>query len=107
MVVLTVVVLLFELDLRISGGLEVLTQSSRFYDTVLMDLSIYIHLFFSVTTAVIWIVLIILSLRRYVSPPKPDRVFSPTHKLWGKIGMIWMIAIGITGLELYLVGFAL
>ena len=48
-VILTVVVLLFELDLRISGGLEVLTQSSRFYDTVLMALSIYIHLSCSLT----------------------------------------------------------
>lgn len=103
---LTVVVLLFELDLRLSGGMAELTKASRFFNTLVLDLSTYIHLFFSVTTAIIWIALVLVSLRRFAKPPAPKKGFSGAHKFWGKLGMIWMIMTGVTGLELYIVGFA-
>ena len=105
--ILTVVVLLFELDLRLAGGVEELTKGSRYFGTPLLDYSTYVHLFFSVTTSMIWIGLIILSLRRFDSPPGPKKGFSKTHILWGRIGMVWMIMTGVTGLLLYVLGFAL
>ncbi len=104
--ILTVVVLLFELDLRLAGGMEELTKESRFFHTPVLDWSTYIHLFFSVTTAIIWIALVIVSLRRFSNPPAPKQGFSRAHKFWGRLGMIWMIMTGLTGLELYIVGFA-
>jgi uncharacterized membrane protein YozB (DUF420 family) len=104
--ILTVAILAFEADLRMIGGMEGLTQGSRYFGTPLLDVSTYVHLFFAVSTAVIWIALIVASLRRFDSPPLPG-AFSRTHKRWGKIGMIWMIMTGLTGLELYIVGLVL
>ena len=106
-VTLAIAVLLFEVDLRMSGGLDELTKASGYYGTTLLDASTYIHLFFSVTTSIIWIVLIIVSLRRFPSPPVPVRSFRRTHRFWGIVGAVWMIMTGLTGLELYVLGFAL
>lgn len=104
--ILTVVVLLFEVDIRLAGGMAALFKGSRFANTALLDGTTYVHLFFSVTTSIIWIALIILSLRRFDHPPRPNKAFSATHKFWGKIGMVWMIMTGVTGLGLYILGFA-
>jgi hypothetical protein len=61
-------------------------------------------MFFSITTALIWLALTIASLRKFPAPPVPGP-FSASHKLWGRIGMIDMALTGITGIELYVVGF--
>jgi len=105
--ILTVVVLLFELDLRLAGGMEVLTEGSRYFGTTFLNVSTYIHLFFSVSTAIIWLVLIAFSLRRFSKFAQTKEWFGKQHKFWGKIGMIWMIMTGLTGLELYIIGFVL
>jgi hypothetical protein len=71
-----------------------------------MNLSIYIHMFFSITTSIIWLLLIIFSLIKFPSDPHPNG-FSKSHKFWGRLGMIDMVLTGLTGLELYIVGFVL
>jgi hypothetical protein len=100
------VLLFFEWDLKASGGIWKLTEQSRFAGTWVLDCSVYLHLLFSISTAVIWLGLVGFSALRFSNPPAPG-AFSRVHRFWGRLGMIDMILTGITGVELYVVGFAL
>lgn len=102
--VLTVAVLLFELDIRLSGGIVAMTGDSRFAGTLILSGSIWFHMALAILTASVWIWLLFTSLRRFPSPPEPG-AFSPTHRRWGRIAMIGMVLTGITGIELYVIGF--
>ncbi len=104
--VLFVAVILFEVDLRMRGGIFKMVEQSQFAGTVLLNGTIWFHMFVSITTSFIWIGLIAFSLYKFASPPKPNS-FSRTHKIWGTIGMIDMILTGITGVMLYVMGFAM
>ena len=104
--VLFVVVILFEADLRMRGGIFKMVEQSQFAGTGFLNGLIWFHMFASITTSLIWIGLVAFSLWKFASPPLPNS-FSGTHKLFGKIGMIDMILTGITGVMLYVLGFAM
>lgn len=101
---LTVVVILFEADMRMSGGIFEMTSGSRFAGTALLNGSIWFHTALSISTSVLWIWLVIVSLRRFPKPAAPAE-FSAKHRLWGRIAMVAMALTGITGIELYVLGF--
>lgn len=101
--VLFVAVVLFEWNLQARGGIFEITKESSFSGTTFLYTSIYVHTFFSISTSIIWLSLIILSLRRFPSPPRPND-FSRAHRIWGRIGMIDMLLTGVTGVEMYVVG---
>jgi putative membrane protein len=104
--VLFVAVILFEVDLRMRGGIFEMVKDSQFAETFFLMSLIWFHLFVSVTTALIWIGLVIFSLWKFPSPPAPNS-FSRIHIFWGKLGIIDMILTGITGVMLYILGFAM
>lgn len=104
--ILFVAVILFEVDLRMRGGIFEMVKDSRFAGTLFLNSLIWFHMFVSITTSFIWIGLIAFSLKKFASPPVPNN-FSGMHKFWGKIGMIDMILTGITGVMLYVLGFAM
>lgn len=106
LILLTIAVTLFEIDSQSAGGIFVLSKGSGLYQTAILNFSIYIHLFFSISTAFIWIFLVIFSLKYFPSPPIPNH-FSKIHKFWGKLGMIDMIFTAITGIELYIMIFVM
>jgi uncharacterized membrane protein YozB (DUF420 family) len=99
-VVLGITVVLFEIDMQMAGGIYEMAKGGRYYGTRMLDTIIYIHLFFSVTTTLIWLLLLIFSLKRFDNPPQPNR-FSQTHRLWGRLGMLDMLMTAITGYILY------
>ena len=105
-VVLAIVVYFFELDMKAHGGIFEMVKGSRYANTTFMSVSIYFHTFLSISTSLIWFLLIIFSLFKFNRNPKPNS-FSNAHKLWGKIGMIDMILTGVTGVQLYIIGFVL
>lgn len=103
---LGVAVLLFEIDLRMSGGIFALTAGSAYAGSGFLNGSIYLHTALSVSTSVLWITLIGLSLWRFPKPPVPGD-FSRVHRLLGRAAMLGMLLTAITGVELYIFGFAL
>lgn len=105
-VTLGITVLLFELDIRLAGGTGALTKHSAYAGTWLLTISFYVHLLIAVSTAILWATLIIISFRRFDKPPRPNH-FSRQHKRWGRIAMILMILTGLTGIEIYILGFAM
>jgi putative membrane protein len=104
--ILFVTVILFELDLRARGGIFKMVEQSQFAGAAFLNGLIWFHMFVSITTSFIWIGLVAFSLWKFASPPVPNK-FSGVHKFFGKIGMIDMILTGITGVMLYVLGFAM
>ncbi len=105
-VLLGAVVGLFEFNLRLQGGIFQATAASRYAGTATLNFWIYFHTFFAITTILIWAALIVISQRRFPKPPAPN-AFSGTHRLWGRLGMIWMLATGVTSIPVYVYGYAL
>ena len=101
-----VAVIAFEIDVRLSGGAMEMFKSSSLYNGTFLWVFLGIHLFISTTTAIIWIWLMILSFKRFPNPPVPND-FSAKHRFWGKLGMIGMTLTGLTGIGVYILGFAL
>lgn len=100
--VLLVTVALFEADMRLNGWEQRAAGSPHFPSTVYT--SLYVHLFFAVTTAVLWIAVILRALRRFPSPPVPGP-HSRSHLLWGKLAAIDMTLTAVTGWVFYWLAF--
>lgn len=105
-IILFFVVLLFEYDMKQHGGIFEMVKGSAYEGTFFLNFMIYFHTFLSITTSLIWIVLVIASLIKFGKNPKPGK-FSRTHKRWGRIGMWDMALTCVTGLILYVYGFVL
>lgn len=104
--VLLIAVLLFELDLKLSGGIFALTAESRYAGTALLNSIIYGHTAVAIAAALLWIAQVALSLMKFGSPPAPNS-FSSTHRALGRAGMLTMTLTGISAFPLYILGFAL
>ena len=102
--VLAVAVTLFEIDIRMQGGLAEMTKGSAFAGTPLLVGSLWFHVALATATTLLWIWLLWASLRRFPKPPAPAE-FSATHRFWGRVGMVAMLLTGVTGIELYVLGF--
>jgi len=101
---LGIVVAVFEADMQMSGGIFEMTKDSVFAGTTLMNASIWGHTALAITTSLMWAWLIIMSWRRFPRPPKPAE-FSARHRFWGQLGLAGMTLTGLTGVELYVIGF--
>ncbi len=126
-IVLLVTVFLFEADMRINGWMDraaaspyypPMKQPSKLLSTVylqwlgraevpgLVFTSLGIHLFFAVTTSLLWIGVIVQALRRFSKPPAPND-HSESHKLWGWLAAIDMGFTALTGWIFYVLAFVL
>ena len=102
---LAVVVTLFEIDLKLSGGIFALTRASSYAGTSLLNSLIYGHMLVAIGSALVWVTLVLVSLRKFSTPPVPN-AFGPTHRVWGRVGMLLMMASGLSAVPLYYLGFA-
>jgi putative membrane protein len=102
--ILGVTVLLFEIDLTLSGGIFALTSDSAYAGTALLKGWIYGHSAMAIFTSIVWLVLIFVSLWRFASPPRPNP-FSSRHRFWGRVGMVSMLLAGCSAFPLYYYGF--
>ena len=103
---LAFVVVLFEADLSLSGGIFELTKASSYAGTAVLKAWIYGHTVVAILTSISWLVLTIWSLRRFDKPPRPSD-FSKTHRRLGISGMLLMMATGLSAFPLYYYGFYL
>jgi len=103
--VLTVAVGLFEVDLKLSGGIFELTRESSYAGTALLNGLIYGHTLVAIGSTLVWVPLVIVSLRKFANPPVSN-AFGPTHRKWGRLGMLLMMASGLSAVPLYYLGFA-
>ena len=89
--VLFVAVTAFEIDLNfVTKDWRPLAEPSPLYQSNVVDISLWIHLFFAVPTPLLWIFVIVQAVRRFPNPAAPSE-YSRTHMFWA-----WLAAIGMT-----------
>lgn len=106
--ILLVAVSLFEADMRMYGWRERALASPYFGQdghTNWVDVSLAVHLFFAVTTALLWIVVTARALRNFPSPPQPC-AHSAWHRRYGMVAAIDMLLTAVTGWIFYWLAFA-
>ncbi len=101
-VLLLVTVILFEIDIRINGWVTQASASPYFATLVFPVL--YVHLFFAVSTALLWTYTLTLALRR---PPRLDGGDDLTkrHRLFGRLTALFTFTTAITGWTFYWLAF--
>ncbi len=99
---LLLVVLLFEIDIRMRGWRQY-AQASPYFPTVVNPV-LYVHIAFSVSTTLLWIYTIVAALKRFAGPPAPG-AHSRRHRLVGRLAALTMIATGVTGWTFYWLAF--
>ena len=101
---LLVVLTAFELDVRLHGWRDRAANQIGGQPEFIVLLSLWIHLFFAVTTVVLWILVVLLAWRKFANPPQPNS-HSPFHRRWGKIAALDMLLTAVTGWVFYVLAF--
>ncbi len=106
-IVLLLAVTAFEIDMRINGW-RVRAEASPFYAEAWtagwVNRILAIHLVFAVSTALLWIYVIVQALRKFPNPPAPC-AYSPTHKRWARLAAADMTLTALTGWTFYYLAF--
>ena len=109
-VVLAVAVTAFEVDMRWFTDWRERAAASNYYDAAsdsgAVVTALWIHLFFAVTTAALWIYVITAALRRFPRPARPGQ-HSTTHRRLAWLAAIDMAMTAITGWTFYVLAFVL
>lgn len=105
--VLAITVTLFEIDIRVNGW-RARAQESPYYSQTLSEglanWSLWVHLLFSVTTALLWIYVVIQALRKIPHPPGPGP-YSRQHVFWARLAALDMVFTALTGCLFYYLAF--
>jgi uncharacterized membrane protein YozB (DUF420 family) len=101
---LLVVLTAFEVDMRLHGWQERAAGELGGTASTTVKWVLGIHLCFAVTTTVLWLVVPILALRRFPSPPQPGE-HSAFHLRWARIAAWDMVATTVTGWTFYVLAF--
>ena len=105
--VLLVTVALFEADMRIHGWRHRAAASpytAHDGSTDWVAAALAVHLFFSITAALLWIVVIFRALRNFPIPPQPGP-HSTWHRRIGMLAALDMVCTAVTGWLFYWLAF--
>ena len=105
--ILLVAVGAFELDVRVNGWRHLAVESPYFGsegDWGLVYPSLIVHLFFAVSTVMLWTFVIVTALLRFPNPPLPGK-HSPSHVFWGRLAAWDMVLTAVTGWVFYWLAF--
>lgn len=99
---LLVVVVLFEIDVRLHGWRHQ-AQDSRYFPDVVLPL-LWIHIAIATTTFVLVLVTLIHGLRRFGHDPRPGAA-SRLHKRLGWASVLGLVLTSVTGWAFYVLAF--
>ena len=99
---LLIVVLLFEIDIRINGWTH-LAEPSPYYDNILFPF-LFFHVTIASITTLLWLATIVTALKKFPNPPQ-TATFSPTHIKMARVSAFFMYLTGITGWIFYWMAF--
>ena len=106
-IVLLLTVTAFEIDMRVNGW-RPRAEASPYYaedwTEGWVNRWLMIHLVFAVSTALLWIYVIVQALRKFPNPPVPCE-YSPTHKRWARLAAADMTMTALTGWTFYYLAF--
>jgi len=106
--VLLLAIAAFEIDMRFISGWRERAMPSPYYgmsdELGGVFAALWIHLFFAVPTALLWLVVIARAVRNFPSPPRPAE-HSGFHVWWAKLAAVGMVMTAITGWIFYYLAF--
>jgi len=103
-VVLLAAVVLFEIDIRIHGWEDRAAGQPGGHATGSVIAALYAHLFFAVTSVILWPIVIVRALRNFPNPPAPAP-HSAVHVRWAWLAAIDMVLTAVTGWVFYWLAF--
>ena len=107
---LGLIVVLFEIDVRFLTDWRTLAESSAFYQSGWVDLTLWIHLLFAIPTPLIWVYVVYHALKKYHfsdgSPKVTVAESNHSHRYWGRIAASMMMLTSTTGCVFYWFAFA-
>jgi uncharacterized membrane protein YozB (DUF420 family) len=102
------VLLVFETDVHYLSNWMERADPSPYFDASTRSgpvvYALWIHLFFAITTFLLWSLLLLRALNRFPNPPRPNE-HSREHARWGKIAAIDMLLTTLTGWIFYWLAF--
>lgn len=101
---LFVVVILFELDVRLNGWQERAAGVVGGSASTAVWVALAVHLFFAVLSVVLWPLVVIRAARNFGTAPRPNR-HSNWHRRWASIAAIGMVMTVVTSWVFYVVAF--
>ncbi len=101
---LAVVLTAFEVDIRLNGWQVRSAGEFGTSPAPAVFTALWIHLFFALTTVVLWIVVTVRALRNFANPPLRNE-HSRFHRRFGWLAAIDMLLTTITGWVFYVMAF--
>jgi len=105
---LLILLVCFEIDIQYFENWRERAAASPYYDAAtgggLVIYSLWIHLLFSTTTLILWLLIILQALTHFPNPPHPNR-HSGFHARWGMVAAIDMVLTAVSGWAFYLLAF--
>lgn len=98
--ILLVVVILFEIDIRLHGWESRAAREADGIPTAGVWYALYIHLLFAVSTVILWPITIFLALRNFPNPPRPSQ-HSRVHVPLARVAALDMVLTAVTGWIFY------
>jgi uncharacterized membrane protein YozB (DUF420 family) len=103
---LLVVLTGFEIDIRFNGWRDRAAGEIGGSPTQGVYVALWIHLFFAISTVLLWIIVITRALRRFPNPPVPNE-HSAFHRRFGWLAAIDMLMTTLTGWVFYVLAFVM
>jgi putative membrane protein len=103
---LVVVLTTFEIDIRLNGWQVRAVGAMGDSPTQAVFTALWIHLFFALTTVVLWIVVIVRALRHFANSPLPNE-HSAFHRRFGWLAAVDMLLTTISGWVFYVMAFVM
>ena len=94
----------FELDMRLHGWQARAARTAGEKPPAEVYVALYAHLVFAVSSAVLWVVVVVRALRHFPSPPTPNP-HSRWHRRWGRVAAIDMGLTAVSGWIFYWLAF--
>jgi putative membrane protein len=102
--VLLVVVILFEVDIRLHGWEERAANALKGRPASVVYTALYVHLVFAISTVLLWPITIVLGIANFSNPPLPGP-HSRVHIPLARTAAIDMVLTAITGWVFYWLAF--
>ncbi|MCC7084750.1 MAG: DUF420 domain-containing protein [Pirellulales bacterium] len=101
--ILLVAVMAFEIDMQAISGWRQRAEPSPYWPSGVWA-SLNLHLVFSISTAAVWLYVVIGALRKIPQPPGPS-AYSRRHRFWGWVAAVDMTLTAVTGWAFYWLAF--
>ena len=102
-VVLLAAVAAFEVDMQLVTDWRQRAEPSPYFEDWVFY-SLYIHLFFAIPTAVLWVFVIVQAVRKFPRPAAPG-TYSTRHIFWARLAAVEMTMTAVTGWIFYWISF--